>query len=147
MKVCFDVNAIVYLYTSAPQQAEVLFAYDVALTRGFQTVMAASSLADTHYVLRKCGLKGEALETAMDALFQMSDIFDCTGQDGMNAHHSDMADYEDALIAESALRNGVDVILTYNVKDFENSPVAAQLPADFIRAFKPASVEYAEVKL
>ena len=58
-----------------------------------------------------------------------------------------MKDFEDALIAYSAARNGIDVILTYNVKDFANSHVKAILPADFTALFKPENVSYAKVEL
>ena len=147
MKVCFDVNAVIYLYSNAPQQAEVLFAYDVATVRGFQLFVPACALADIHYILHRCGLKGADLSNAMDALFQMFRVFDCNERDGMRAFDNDMEDFEDALIAESASRNDMDVIITYNVRDFKNSPVAAQLPADFARAFKPANVDYAQMPL
>ena len=58
-----------------------------------------------------------------------------------------MKDFEDALIAHSAARNGVDAIITYNIKDYVNSPVKAFLPADFVTMFKPDNVSYAEVEL
>lgn len=58
-----------------------------------------------------------------------------------------MKDYEDALIAHSAARNGVDVIITYSMKDYANSPVKALLPTDFVALFKPDNVSYAEIEL
>ena len=51
MNVCFDVNAVVYLYTDAPQQAETLFAYDIANLRKFAVFVPASSPAEIHYIL------------------------------------------------------------------------------------------------
>ena len=147
MRICFDVNALIYFYTSAPQQGEVLFAYDVALLRGFDVCIPACALADIHYILHANGLRGDALRSAMDALFTMFRVFDVNEQDGLRAHGSGMRDFEDALIAESAARNEVDVIITYNAKDFKASPIAAMLPTDFVAAFKPAGFEYEALAL
>ena len=74
-------------------------------------------------------------------------VIDITEQDGLSAYKSDMKDFEDALIAHSAARNGVDAIITYNIKDYVNSPVKALLPADFVTMFKPDNVSYAEAEL
>ena len=191
MKVCFDVNALIYLYTNAPQQLEVLAAYDVATLRGYDACIPACALADINYILHRCGLRGEKLGWAMDALFEMFRVFDVNEQDGRAAFRAggqdecaglagdgegdpagqpggeqddpaaqaavgegdpaaqtgSMKDFEDALIAYSAARNGIDVILTYNVKDFANSPVKALLPSDFTALFKPENVTYAEAEL
>ena len=147
MNVCFDVNAVVYLYTDAPQQAETLFAYDIANLRKFAVFVPASSPAEIHYILHKGGLSGAALDEALAALFSMFDVFDVAGQDGKRALANGMKDFEDALIAESAARNGMDVILTYNKKDFAASPVQAMEPGEFAAAFKPANIDYAEIEL
>ena len=147
MNVCFDVNTVVYLYSDAPEQANVLFAYDVANLRRFKVFVPACSLADINYVLHRCGLSGAKLEKAMGHLFEMFDVFDVIGQDGRRAATNPMRDFEDALIAESAARNGMDVILTYNCKDFAASPVQAMTPKQFMESFKPANIEYAEVRL
>ena len=146
MKVCFDVNALIYLYTNAPQQLEVLTAYDVVALRGFEACIPACALADINYILHHCGLRGEKLSWAMGALFEMFRVFDANEQDGLAAFQSEMTDFEDALIAHSAKRNGVDAILTYNTKDYVNSPVKALLPADFVALFKPDNVSYAELE-
>ena len=147
MKICFDVNALIYLYTDAPRQLEVLTAYDVAVLRGFDACIPACALADINYVLHHCGLRGEKLGWAMGALFEMFRVFDANEQDGLTAFKGDMKDFEDALIANSAARNGVDAILTYNVKDYVNSPVKALLPMDFVALFKPDNVSYTEMEL
>ena len=145
MKVCFDVNTLIYLFAGAPEQADVFFAYDVTNIRKFDACIPACALPTIHYILRRGGLRGEELDGVMQNVFEMFDVFDVIEQDGKSALQNNMDDYEDALIAESAARNGVDLILTYNEKDFVESSVKAMLPAQFIEAFKPASVEYAEM--
>ena len=147
MNVCFDVNSVIYLFTDSPQQADVFCAYDVVNVRKFNPYIPACSLADIHYILHRNGLSGEALDTAMASLFELFDVFDAIGQDGKRALESPMKDYEDALIAESAARNGMDIIITSNTKDFKDSPVQAMRPEQFVKSFKPAHIDYAEVDL
>ena len=147
MNVCFDVNTIIYLYTDSPKQADAFFAYDVVNLRKFSAFVPACSLADIHYILHRNGLSGEKLTKAMDALFEMFDVFDAIGQDGKQALASPMKDFEDALIAESAARNGMDIIITSDAKGFVDSPVQAMDPAQFVKNFKPANVDYEEIIL
>ena len=49
---------------------------------------------------------------------------------------------EDDLIACSAKRNDVDVIVTRNKRDFAKSPVPALTPEEFVSAYKPVDMEY-----
>jgi hypothetical protein len=44
-----------------------------------------------------------------------------------------MVDYEDAIHAASAFAEGLDFIITSNLKDFKNSPVKAVSPAEFLK--------------
>ena len=145
MKVCFDVNVIVNLYAQTSQMADALFAYDVANARKFEAYAPASALADISYVLHRRGLSASQVDEAMEALFQMFDIVDVNGADGLAAHRNEMKDFEDALIAESCARNGIDLIVTHNNKDFRKSPVASMAPGDFVDAYKPSGYSYAEV--
>ncbi len=147
MNVCFDVNTIIYLYTDSPKRADCFFAYDVVNLRRFNAYVPACALADMHYIRHRNGLAGKGLKDAMEALFEMFDVFDATGLDGKRALESPMKDFEDALIAQSAARNGMDVIITSNLKDFAASPVQAMSPAQFVEAFKPSNVDYGEVDL
>jgi hypothetical protein len=61
------------------------------------------------------------------------------------ALESEMPDYEDALIAFAAQRQGVDFIITRNKKDFAASPVPALTPGEFIELFKRGDSTYVEL--
>lgn len=51
---------------------------------------------------------------------------------------------EDGIIAFAAQHNKVDAIVTRNNRDYALSPVPALTPEEFVRAYKPASIDYAE---
>ena len=146
MKVCFDVNVIINLFARAERLADAVFAYDVANLREFDVFVTASSLSDIAYILHRRGLSAEQVDESLEALFLMFDVIGVNGTDGLRAHRNKMNDYEDAIIAESCARNGVDLILTHNVKDYRMSPVAAMAPDDFVKAYKPAEYSYAEIQ-
>ena len=54
----------------------------------------------------------------------------------LRAHETLQGDYEDDLIACSAKRNDVDVIVTRNKRDFAKSPVPALTPEEFVSALQ-----------
>ena len=147
MRICFDVNVVVNLFARTDQFADAVIAYDVANLREFDAYVPASALADIAYALRRRGLSAEQVNEALEAMFQMFDVVDVNGSDGLRAHRNAMKDYEDALIAESCSRNGIDLIVTHNLKDFRESPVAAMEPSVFADAYKPADYTYAVVPL
>ena len=146
MKICFDVNVVVHLFARTEELADSVFSYDVANAREFDVFVPASALADIAYILHRRGLTAAQVNEALEALFQMFDVVEANGADGLRAHRSNIKDFEDALIAESCAHNGIDLILTHNVKDFRESLVAAMAPSDFVRIYKPANYHYAEVE-
>ena len=45
---------------------------------------------------------------------------------------SPIADYEDAIMVETAKNAGIDYIVTRNIKDYSKSPVKVTSPAEFL---------------
>ena len=45
---------------------------------------------------------------------------------------SNIADFEDAVIVESAVMKKADCIITRNIKDFKNSPIPAMPPEEYL---------------
>ncbi len=50
---------------------------------------------------------------------------------------SNMTDYEDAVMLETALRSGCDYIVTRNLKDYKNVSIPAYSPSDFLQYITP----------
>ena len=146
MKLCFDVSVVINLFAGTDQLADAVFAYDVANAREFDVFVPASALADIAYILHRRGLDARRVRESIDELFEMFDVLDVVGSDGLRAHRGAMKDFEDAIIAESCARNGVDCIITHNVKDFRGSPVPAITPEEFVRIYKPEGYSYGEIE-
>ena len=145
MKICFDVNAVVYLFADEGFGFGATVAYDVATIRKHEVMLPTSTLADISYILHRRGIQGEELDRCIGFLFELFDVVDVNASDAQRAFHNDMRDFEDAIIAESAARHGADLILTQNVKDFSASPVPAMSLEDFCRIYTPEGYEYSEV--
>lgn len=43
-----------------------------------------------------------------------------------------MRDYEDAVVSETALRSGMDYIVTRNIRDYTKSSIPALLPGELL---------------
>ena len=144
MKVLFDTNVIIDIWKKDPDFfLDSYAAYDICLLRGWEPYVAVTAVPDIEYLLMARGIlpKRKAAE-AMDALFKMFSIADAQECDCVLAQQSNLPDLEDGIIAYSALRNGMDTIVTRNMKDFVKSPVAALTPTDFVATYKPANVNY-----
>ena len=59
-------------------------------------------------------------------------IIDTTDMDCRRAVSSELNDYEDAVMVESAKRSGMDAIVTRNEKDYAASPVTVYLPDNLL---------------
>ena len=65
--------------------------------------LAASSATDIYYLLHKALHDDIKSRKIMDTLFQLFELLDTTGADCRRAVLSEMRDYEDAVVSETAL--------------------------------------------
>lgn len=146
MKVLFDTCVIVDILGKSDHWFDSYCAYDVALLRGFSPCLSVSSTTDVCYLLHSRGLatKHDALELTERTL-DLFELIDNLGGDCRRACASGMKDYEDALIAASAYRSEVDLIVTRDTKGFQDSPVTAMSPQEFVRAYKPSDIDYSTI--
>lgn len=148
MKVLFDTCVVIDILGKTAFVADSFAAYDVAVFKKMDVCLSVSSTTDIVYLLhsRGCLSKQASRDMArqLDVLF---DVLDVTASDSRQAAKSDMPDYEDALIAYSALRQNVDFIVTRNKKEFTRSPVPALTPTEFVAIYKPTCLNYDEVEL
>ena len=149
MKVCFDTCVIIDFLGKTEGCFNAFVALDTSLLNEFQVCCSTSSTTDIVYLMHSRGFaktQKEAKES-IGNLLSLFTIISNNENDVNAANLSKMKDYEDALIAYSCKRAGVDLIITSNKKDFEHSPVPAITPAEFVKTFKPKNYKYEEIKL
>ena len=68
----------------------------------------------------------------MRAIMTLFSVADTLAEDSLRALDSGIADYEDALMVESAKRIGADCIITRNEKDYMRAGIPIYDPEAFI---------------
>ena len=99
----------------------------------FVGFLSAKSVTDIYYLTHRYTHNDTDTRKILNTLFQLFEIMDTTGMDCRRALSSDMSDYEDAVMAESAIRAGMDCIVTRNLKDYNKVPIPVYAPADFLK--------------
>ena len=99
--------------------------------------LSAKSVTDIYYLTHRHTHSDKDTRTVLNTLFQLFELIDTAGMDCRRAISSDISDYEDAVMVESAVRTGVDCIVTRNIKDYNQSPVPIYLPSDFLKLIEP----------
>lgn len=97
--------------------------------------VTANAITDIYYILRRANKDTEKSKEAIIQLLELVSIADVIASDIMNALPSKVTDFEDALAGVIAKRIKADYIITRNTKDFNNSPVPAIDPKDFLHQF------------
>lgn len=102
----------------------------------YKGYIAASNVTDIYYIEHKRNHSKKKTTKLMKSLFEIFDILDTTAEDCRNALRSDVTDYEDAVLVESAIRNDIDCIVTRNTKDFKKARIPVYAPAEFLRLLR-----------
>jgi len=111
------------------QSAAVWQAHEENLFTGY---ICAITPPTVFYVARKQLGKQKALKMTGD----LADTFEVCAVNGetlRSALRLGMADFEDAIHAASAFAEGLDFIITSNLKDFKKSPIKAVSPVEFLK--------------
>lgn len=94
--------------------------------------ITAKSVADIYYLTHKVLHSDSETRKVMSKLFSLFSILDTTDMDCRKALSSEISDYEDAIMVESAIRSDVDVIVTRNIRDYKKSGVRILSPEEFL---------------
>ena len=103
----------------------------------FVGFLSAKSVTDIYYLTHHYTNSDKDTHAILNTLFQLFELIDTAGMDCRRAISSDISDYEDAVMVESAVRSGVDCIVTRNIKDYSKSSVPIYIPSDFLKLIEP----------
>jgi len=104
-----------------------------AANKQFEGYIAAKSVADIYYITHRNTHNDEETRKILNKIFALFGILDTTSLDCRKAVSSEMKDYEDAIMAETAMRTEMDCIVTRNIKDFKNASIKILSPTEFIK--------------
>ena len=96
-------------------------------------IISAKALTDIYYLVHRHTHDNKEAWDVLNKLITIFDVSDTAGIDCQRAIVSEISDYEDAVMAETAQRIGADCIVTRNIRDYARSPVPAVLPEDLLK--------------
>ena len=85
--------------------------------------LSAKSVTDIYYLIHRYTHNDQESRKILNQLFALFGVLDTTGEDCRKAIFSEMKDYEDAVMVQSAWRCDMDGIVTRNLKDYEKGTV------------------------
>lgn len=98
----------------------------------FEGFLTAKAITDIYYLTHRQLHNDKATREIIVKLCKLFDIVDTSSMDIINALSSEVSDFEDAVMIESAVRYGTDCIVTRNVKDYSKSSIPVFTPKEFI---------------
>lgn len=137
MRVTVDLNVFLDVFQNRPNHyaasAQVLRAVKDGTIEG---VVPARALTTIYYIVRRHAAKPDA-ETALDRILAEFQICSLDAQGWQQARHLKIDDFEDAVVAATAVASNSSFIVTRNLDDFRGSPVPAVLPAVLLATLSP----------
>lgn len=112
------------------RDAQTLFL--LCANQRFEGCLTAKALTDLYYLTHRQTHSDAATRAILTKLCTLFTMLDTTAMDVRNALGSAVADYEDAVMVETAVRTGVDCLVIRNLKDYRKAPLPVYAPADFI---------------
>lgn len=126
---CIVIDALQAREPFAEDAQQIFLAVANKRVMGFLT---AKSAADIYYITHRHTHNDQDTRKVLSTLFSLFELLDTAGMDCRKAVSSELTDYEDAMMSETALRCGMDCIVTRNLRDYGKSPVLVYAPSTFL---------------
>ncbi len=133
MHILVDTNIYLDLILERGKQSDVAsqFFKNAIMTKS-KLFISPLSIRDIGYVVSRLFHDKEKGRDAQFKAYSMCHkVMDLKGDYAIEALYSEMMDYEDAVIVESAKRELIDLIVTDNIKDFERAKFPVWTPEFF----------------
>ncbi len=102
----------------------------------YEGYITAKSVTDIYYLTHRCTHSDKETRKIITNLLSLFKVLDTTDIDVRKALVSEMSDYEDAVMTETAIRTEMDCIITRNKKDYLKlkSNTVVYTPDEFLKA-------------
>ncbi len=142
MRVLIDTCVIIdALQSREPfsQNAQDIFL--LAANRRIDAFITAKSVTDIYYLMHRVTHSDKDTRNVLSRLFVLFGLADTVGTDCRYALSSEVSDYEDAVMIETAVRTQMDAIVTRNTKDYSKSAVTVLTPEELIQKISEETEE------
>ena len=146
MRILVDTNVIIDVLQNRQPWCESGKAIFLAIAnKQVAGCVTAKQIADIHYFSRKqfkeqenVDSKGRTVITKLLALFELLDILGIDCQDAIVYENHD---YEDAIMISTAVRSGVDAIVTRDSSHYKSAPIPVYTADEFASKITNQDVE------
>ena len=113
------------------QDADLFFEY--SLNNRNEICVTSMSMRDIRYTAHRFYHSEEKAKKVQMLVYEMcTKVIGISADDAIESLYSDMNDYEDSLLNESAKRHLIDVIITNNKKDFRKGDIPTFTPKEIM---------------
>lgn len=137
MRVLVDTCVIIdALQSRVPFAEDAQKIFMASANKQIEGYITAKAVTDIYYLTHRLTHSDVETRKILSKLFTLFHLLDTTSLDCRKAVSSEMSDYEDALMVETAIRSEMDCIVTRNIKDYVKSSVKVYQPATFLKVLE-----------
>ena len=134
MNILLDTNIILDIVLERqPFWESAVRLLEAAAQANLTLYVTATTITDLYYITHKARDRASARNFIID-LLQFMEIAGVDKTTIIEALHSQITDFEDAIQESAAQQNTIHVIVTRNEKDFKNSVVKVYNPESFLQS-------------
>lgn len=133
MELLIDTNIILDVVLNRAGCNNALRLFQTAQTMGDCAYITASSVTDLFFIIHKSTHSKDATYKALHYILSLVRVLPVAEQDILDAISREWRDFEDCVQYTTALRNGIDLIVTNNISDFKEFGVPAVPPEEYVR--------------
>jgi predicted nucleic acid-binding protein len=133
MRVIVDINVIMDWLFKRKEHEFAVKVVDLCANKKVNGFICAHEITILSYFLEKEVKNKEQSIKVLSKIMKIFSILDLNSNILNIALNSEIKDYEDAIIEQSALVNECDLIITENIKDNEKSKVRSIISKEFLK--------------
>ena len=133
-KIFIDSDVVIDFFTDRePHANPASELFDLNERGKIKIYLSAVSINNIYYIVRRYLGHRKTLKV-IEELTLITEIVGTTKKEIIQALKNNFKDFEDSVQYASALTiNGIDVIITRNIKDYKNSEIAVMTPLNYLK--------------
>ena len=145
MRAVIDTCVIVdALQSREPFSKNAQSVFLLCANRQYEGFLTAKAVTDIYYLTHRRTHSDNATREIFTKLCALFGVIDTAALDIRKAISAEVADFEVAVMIETAVRSGVDCIVTRNTKDYSKAPIPVYPPERFIELLSEKGEELPE---
>ncbi len=135
-KVFLDTDVLIdFLTKRVPFEVEAMKLMEYGNRKKLRIYISSLCLSNIYYLVSRVENKTKSREK-IKGLLKLTEVLAIDKKIVEKAAYSEFKDFEDGIQNYCAEENGIKIVITRNVKDFNKSNLSIQTPKEFIQEFE-----------